>query len=35
VLGCGLAALVLALVIRAAPIADTIPPYSRTTRPLS
>jgi hypothetical protein len=35
VLGCGLAALVLALGIRAAPIADTIPPYSRTTRPLS
>ena len=35
VAGCALAALVLALGIRAAPIADTIPPYSRTTRPVS
>ena len=32
---CGVLAVVLALGIRAAPIADTIPPYSRTTRPLS
>ncbi|WP_353227207.1 M28 family peptidase [Novosphingobium sp.] len=35
VLGCALAALVIALSIRAAPISDTIPPYSRTTRPVS
>jgi hypothetical protein len=35
VLVCGVVALILALGIRAAPIADTIPPYSRTTRPLS
>jgi hypothetical protein len=32
---CSVLALVLALGIRAAPIADTIPPYSRTTRPVS
>ena len=35
VLVCALAALMLALAIRAAPISDTIPPYSRTTRPVS
>jgi len=35
VLVCGIAAVVIALGIRAAPIADTIPPYSRTTRPVS
>ena len=32
---CAVVALVLSLAIRAAPIADTIPPYSRTTRPVS
>jgi len=31
----GIAALMIALGIRATPIADTIPPYSRTTRPVS
>ena len=35
VLAFGIAAIVIALVIRAAPIADTIPPYSQTTRPVS
>lgn len=35
VLGCAVVALLLALSIRAAPIADTIPAYSRTTRPVS
>ena len=35
VVACGIAALIIALSIRAAPIADTIPPYSRTTRPVS
>ena len=35
VLGCSVVALALALGIRAAPIADTIPAYSRTTRPVS
>jgi hypothetical protein len=35
VLVCALAALALALAVRAAPISDTIPPYSRTTRPVS
>jgi hypothetical protein len=35
VAACGIAALMIALGIRAAPIADTIPPYSRTTRPVS
>jgi hypothetical protein len=35
VLAFGLAAIVIALMIRAAPIADTIPPYSQTTRPVS
>ncbi len=35
VLAFGLAAVTIALMIRAAPIADTIPPYSQTTRPVS
>ena len=35
VLAFGLAAVVVALMIRAAPISDTIPPYSQTTRPVS
>ncbi|WP_428333658.1 M20/M25/M40 family metallo-hydrolase [Novosphingobium sp.] len=35
VLACGLAAVAIALMIRAAPIADTIPAYSQTTRPVS
>jgi hypothetical protein len=35
VLGFGLAAIVIALMIRATPLADTIPPYSQTTRPVS
>ncbi|WP_231730117.1 M20/M25/M40 family metallo-hydrolase [Novosphingobium sp. Fuku2-ISO-50] len=35
VLAFGLAAIAIALLIRAAPIADTIPPYSQTTRPVS
>jgi len=35
VLAFGLAAVIIALMIRAAPIADTIPPYSQTTRPVS